>query len=106
MENLKTQLKHIGEEMSVHRAVIPPKNRPKYDVEAQDYFNALNAAAESGDLKRFNQLRDRWATRVVILTIIPHCFLAPPALVHRDGESKEQYIDRCYNTYWKENPEK
>ena len=99
MENLKTQLKNIGAEMSARRAVIPPKNRPKYDVEAKDYFDNLSAAAEKGDAKRFNQLKDRWADRELMLTIVPHCYLAPPALIHRDGESREDYLNRCYQAH-------
>ena len=99
MENLKTQLKNIGAEMSAHRAVIPPKNRPKYDVEAQDYFNALNAAAESGDAEKFNKLMEKWYYRVWIITAIPHCYLAPPALIRRDGESLEDYTNRCYQAH-------
>ena len=99
MENLKTQLKNIGVAMSVTRALSPPKNRPKYDVEAKDHFAAMSAAAENDDEKRFNQLVDRWNTRAWYLSIIPDCHLAPPALVHRDGESREDYINRCYQAH-------
>ncbi len=99
MENLKTQLKNIGAEMSARRALIPPKNRPKYDVEAKDHFAALSAAAENGDEKRFNQLVDRWNTRAWYLSIIPDCHLAPPALVRHEGESHEDYMNRCYQAH-------
>ncbi len=99
MKNLKTQLKNIGAEMSARRVVIPPKNRPKYDVEAQDYFNALSAAAEKGDSRRFKKISEGWQLRTLWLTIVPHCHLAPPTLVRRDGESNEDYINRCYQAH-------
>ena len=99
MENLKKQLEQIGREMSARRHLIPQQNRRKYDIEAKDYFNALNAAAEKGDVKRFNQLKDRWADRELMLTIIPHCYLAPPALVRRDNETPEDYLNRCYQAH-------
>ena len=104
MNNLKNQLERIGREMSARRAFIPPKNRLKYDVEAKDYFDNLSAAAEKGDSRRFKKISEGWQLRTLWLTIVPHCHLAPPALVRRDGESNKDYLNRCYNTYWKETP--
>ena len=106
MENLKTQLEQIGREMSARRHLIPEQNRRKYDIEARDFFENLTAAAEDGDTAHFNRLVQLWNNRQHILTVIPNCYKVPPALVRRKNESQEDYIDRCYNTYWKENPEK
>ena len=102
MENLKTQLEQIGREMSARRHLIPLQNRRKYDIEAKDYFENLSSAAEKNDISRFNDLAEYWQRRNLWLTIEPHCHLAPPSLVRRKKETEEQYIDRCYNAYWKE----
>ena len=102
MSNLKTQLEQIGREMTARRHLIPLQNRRKYDIEAKDFFENLTAAAEENNSRRFKKIAEGWQLRILWLTIEPHCHLAPPTLVRRDGESKEQYLDRCYNTYWKE----
>ncbi|MBO4631380.1 MAG: hypothetical protein J5858_05610 [Lentisphaeria bacterium] len=102
MENLKNQLEQIGAEMSARRHLIPQQNRRKYDIEAKDYFENLSSAAEKNDISRFNDLAEYWQRRNLWLTTQPHCYLIPPSLVRKKGETKEQYMDRCYNIYWKE----
>ena len=99
MSNLKTQLEQIGREMSARRHLIPEQNRRKYDIEAKDHFENLTAAAEENDSRRFKKIAEGWQLRILWLTIEPHCHLAPPALVHRDGESNEDYINRCYQAH-------
>ena len=97
MSNLKTQLERIGVEMSARRHLIPVQNRRKYDIEAKDHFDHLSRAAESGDEKEFARLLERWHTREWYMSLIPHCHLAPPSLVRRNGESDVDYMDRCYH---------
>ena len=99
MSNLKNQLEQIGKEMSARRHLIPVQNRRKYDIEAKDYFENLSAAAAKNDIRRFKDLAEYWQRRTLWLTTQPHCHLVPPSLVRREGESNEDYMNRCYQVH-------
>lgn len=99
MSNLKTKLEQIGREMSARRHLIPLQNRRKYDIEAKDFFENLTAAAEKNDISRFNDLAEYWQRRNLWLTTQPHCYLIPPSLVRKKGESYEDYMNRCYQAH-------
>lgn len=82
--------------MSAKRTAVPEQNRKKYDVESRDYFAAIEEAEKKGDADRLMKLMAQWEQRLRWLTKNTGCYKAPPALVRRDGETNEEYMDRCY----------
>jgi len=89
------ELQEIGREMSVARMNVPLRNRPKFDVESREFFNALGSAVRIGDDALADTLLDRWHSRVAWLTNEPRCCAAPPCLIRRPDESAIDYINRC-----------
>lgn len=90
-------LQKIGREMSASRMNVPLQNRRKFDIESKDFFNAIGRAIRTGHDDRAAALLRQWETRVVWLTDEPRCFSAPPCLVREIGESREDYLNRCYD---------
>lgn len=88
-------LQRIGREMAEGAADVPIQNRPKYDREARDVFNAIKLALEAGDFARVDRLAQYWNDRRAAFIALPVCFKAPPCLVRRTGESIRDYINRC-----------
>ena len=88
-------LQKIGREMSAARAGVSLRNRPKFDIESRDFFNAIGHAIAAGDTTRVSALLVQWNARVEMLTRAPECASAPPCLVRRPGENITDYINRC-----------
>ena len=49
-------LQQIGREMSSARMNVPLRNRPKFDIESKDFFNAIGHAIADGDTARVSGL--------------------------------------------------
>ena len=88
-------LQQLGRTMSAERMKIPSANIPKFDVESEDYYAAISAAAGAEDVNRAGLLLSQWEKRLAWLHC-EGCKHAPPQLVRKDGESSENYILRCY----------
>lgn len=87
-------LRKLGATMSTERLRIPVANVPKFDVESQDYFNAIAEAVNSGNHAEAGKLLARWNRRVEWLRC-HDCHVAPPCLIRKQGEPVEQWIRRC-----------
>lgn len=86
----------IGREMTIARKSVPVCNRAKFDVEAEDYFREICEAVRTGNLPLAAELYRRWHRRVVWLAGDPDCHHAPPCLVRKEGETEEEYRNRCH----------
>lgn len=86
----------IGREMTIARKSVPVCNRAKFDVEAEDYFREICEAFRTGDMVRAERLYRRWERRIVWLAGDPDCRLAPPCLVRKEGETDDEYRNRCH----------
>lgn len=85
----------IGREISAARTRIPIQNRRKFDIEAEDHFNAIRDAVRAGDDDRAAALWRRWLGRVPYLSGIARCCDAPPCLVRLEDEPAAEYLKRC-----------
>ena len=90
-------LREIGRDMSIARMNVPIQNRPKFEIESKDFFNAIGEAVRAGNDTRAAALLRRWESRVVWLTGEARCCAAPPCLVRRENESLQEYVDRCFD---------
>ncbi|MDY5695175.1 MAG: hypothetical protein SPK75_02240 [Victivallales bacterium] len=92
----KEDEKKLGSMIEAGRMAVPEANRAKFDAEARDVFENVRAAMDKGDEKRAKGLLERWKGRTLFLTREERCWLAPPFLVRKNGESEKEYMDRCY----------
>lgn len=88
-------LQEIGREMAAFRMSVPLRNRPKYDVESRDRFNAIGHALHDGDVARADALLRQWDRRAGLLAAVPDCCAAPPCLVRLPGETVREHLNRC-----------
>ena len=86
----------IGSLIASGRMMIPEQNRKKFDREAQDVLNAVSAALDRGEEQKCAYLLAKWKKRTALLAALPDCHRAPPQLVPMPGESRIDYLNRCY----------
>lgn len=94
---MKNLLKQIGSAISAERMKIPECNRRKFDAEAEDLFREIRKTLKLQNLNRVKKLLDGWSRRLAFLSEISDCFLAPPRLLRKEGESVKEYCERCYS---------
>lgn len=85
---IKQQLQAI---VDAERRNIPQCNWPNYDLECADYIDAIAEQPEQFEVltsalwNRMQQHRQRDLSNV------------PPALLRLEGESVQQWLNRCYD---------
>lgn len=90
------EIRELGSAISARRMEVPAVNREKFDVEAKEFFAAIRAATELGDKNSVERLQERWKGRTLFLIRETRCYLSPPFLARKKGESAEEFRNRCY----------
>lgn len=90
------EIRELGSAISARRMEVPAVNREKFDVEAGEFFAAIKAATELGDKNSVERLKERWKERTLFLIRETRCYLSPPFLARKKGESTEEFRERCY----------
>ena len=90
------EIRELGRVINAGRMDVPMANREKFDTEAREFFEAVKAAKERNDENCVKRLLERWKGRTLFLIRETRCFLSPPFLARKYGESAEEFRERCY----------
>ena len=90
----KIDILEIGKRISLTRSRVSFQNRQKYEIEAADYFDAIQEALSAGNETRAATILAEWDEREFWLTNSARCHVAPPCLVRRMNETEEHFNER------------
>ena len=82
----------------MQRRMIPPCNRNKWEIEAEDTAEALEFCDGREDLEF--TLYQRFIDRTVWAKREPSWSFSFPALLPRKGETRKEYFNRCERAEW------
>ena len=98
---METDLQAIGKRLAAARNRVPFQNRRKYELEAEDFFDAIQEALHAGRADRAAVILAKWEDREYWLIHSPTCHIAPPCLVRRLNETTEQLNERRFKAWRK-----
>ena len=81
--------------MMERRMLIPLQNREKFDAEMKIVFQEIEKNETYN--AEVAHLLTHWKDRVFFLMSVPHCHLAPAALIRKPGEYAADYLRRCFD---------
>ena len=97
----KYDIQAVGKRIAAARTRVPFQNRQKYEIEAADFFDAVQESLSAGREDRAAEILSIWEEREFWLVNSPHCHVAPPFLVQRLNESIEHLNERRFAAWRK-----